>query len=84
VPVFIIVAFLLHPFFGVLAILAALLIFGLAIANDTVTREPIKRATVASIAAQNDASATLRNSEVMRAMACGAGCRSAGCCAATS
>jgi PrtD family type I secretion system ABC transporter len=68
IPVFVIVSFILHPFFGVLAIIAGLLILGLAISNDLATRAPLQRATAASIAAQNDASTTLRNAEVMHAM----------------
>jgi ATP-binding cassette subfamily C protein RsaD len=68
IPVFLIVSFMLHPYFGVLAIIAGLLILGLAIANDRGTKGPLQQATLAGIAAQNDVSATLRNSEVMRAM----------------
>jgi ATP-binding cassette subfamily C protein RsaD len=68
VPVFVVVGFMLHPYFGWLAIASGLIIFGLAVANDYVTRDPIKKATIAGIGAQNDASATLRNAEVMRAM----------------
>lgn len=68
IPVFVIVAFVLHPFFGVLAIISGLIIFGLAIGNDRVTNDPLKKANMAAIAAQNDVGATLRNSEVMKAM----------------
>jgi len=68
IPVFVVISFILHPFFGVLSIVAGAAILGLAIANDYATRAPLQQATVASIAAQNDASATLRNSEVMHAM----------------
>jgi PrtD family type I secretion system ABC transporter len=68
IPVFLIVAFILHPYFGVLAIISGLIILGLAIANDRGTRKPLQQATIAGISAQNDVSATLRNSEVMRAM----------------
>ncbi|HEY2480590.1 MAG TPA: type I secretion system permease/ATPase [Caulobacteraceae bacterium] len=68
IPVFIFVCFVLHPFFGVLAILAGLLILGLAGWNDLATRVPLQRATVASIGAQGDASTTMRNAEVMHAM----------------
>ncbi|WP_297506529.1 type I secretion system permease/ATPase [uncultured Caulobacter sp.] len=67
-PVFIIVSWILHPFFGVLAIISCLIIFGLAVMNDNATKNPIQMATMASIAAQNDASSTLRNAEVMKAM----------------
>ena len=68
IPVFVVVSFMLHPFFGVLAIISGFVLIGLAVANDYVTRVPLQRAQVASIGAQNDVSATLRNSEVMRAM----------------
>lgn len=67
-PVFIIVSFILHPYFGVLAIISCVIIFGLALANDRSTKNPLQMATMASIAAQNDANSTLRNSEVMQAM----------------
>lgn len=68
VPVFILVAFILHPYFGILAIFASIAILALAVMNDRATREPLQQATAAGIAAQNDVSSTLRNSEVMRAM----------------
>nr|AAO73512.1 RsaD [Caulobacter vibrioides] len=67
-PVFIIVSWMLHPFFGILAIVSSVITFGLAIMNDRATNKPIGLATIASIAAQQDANATLRNAEVMKAM----------------
>ena len=67
-PVFVIVSWILHPFFGILAIIACVIIFGLAVMNDRATKQPIQLATMASIAAQNDANSTLRNAEVMKAM----------------
>ncbi len=76
IPVFLVVSFILHPYFGVLATVSGLVIFGLAVANDFATRAPIQQATLASIGAQNDVSATLRNSEVMRAMGMWAGLQS--------
>lgn len=68
IPVFVFVCWVLHPYFGILAILAGLIILALATWNDFATRVPLQRATVASIGAQNDASTTLRNAEVMHAM----------------
>lgn len=68
IPVFVLVSFMLHPFFGVLAIISGIIIFGLAIANDRATKDPLGKANLAAIAAQNDVSATLRNAEVMKAM----------------
>jgi ATP-binding cassette subfamily C protein RsaD len=67
-PVFIIVSWMLHPFFGILAIVSCIIIFGLAVMNDNATKNPVQMATMASIAAQNDAGSTLRNAEVMKAM----------------
>jgi PrtD family type I secretion system ABC transporter len=68
IPVFVIVSFMLHPYFGVLAIISGAVIFGLAVANDRATKDSLGKANLAAIAAQNDVSATLRNSEVMKAM----------------
>lgn len=67
-PVFIVVSWMLHPYFGVLAVISCFIIFGLAVMNDRATKNPIQMATMASIAAQNDAGSTLRNAEVMKAM----------------
>lgn len=67
-PVFIIVSFMLHWYFGVLAVISCFIIFGLAVMNDRSTKNPVQMATMASIAAQNDANSTLRNAEVMKAM----------------
>jgi len=68
IPVFVVVSYLLHPFFGYLAIGSGAVIFLLAVANDFATRSAIGLATRASIAAQGDVTATLRNVEVMKAM----------------
>ena len=68
IPVFLVVAFILHPFFGFLTIISGLIILGLAVANDYATRKPLQHATMASIGAQTDASTTMRNAEVMHAM----------------
>lgn len=68
VPIFIAVAFMLHWYFGVLAIIAGFILLFMALANDAVTREPLKQASTANVQAQTDASATMRNAEVMRAM----------------
>lgn len=67
-PVFIIVSWLLHPYFAILAVISSGVIFGLAVMNDRATKSPLQMATMASIAAQADANSTLRNAEVMKAM----------------
>jgi ATP-binding cassette subfamily C protein RsaD len=68
VPLFVLASFALHPWYGWLAIAAGIVSFGIAIANEVITKQGLGRATRASIAAQADVSATLRNAEVMRAM----------------
>ena len=68
VPLFMAAAFLLHPIFGWLAIGSGVIVFVIAVANEYWTKTSLNRATQASMAAHADASATLRNAEVMRAM----------------
>ncbi len=68
VPLFIAASFLLHPIFGWLAIGSGILTLIFTIINEYSTKKLLHRATQASISAHADVSATLRNSEVMRAM----------------
>ncbi len=68
VPLFVAAAFLLNPIFGWLAIGTGILTFMIAVANEYLTRRSLSRATQSSISAHADVAATLRNSEVMRAM----------------
>lgn len=67
-PVFFAVSYLLHPAFALLAVIGGTVLFLLALANEYATRTSLANASRAAIAAQSDASATIRNSEVMRAM----------------
>ena len=68
VPLFIAASFLLHPIFGWLAVGSGILTLIFTIINEYSTTKLLHRATQASISAHADVSATLRNSEVMRAM----------------
>jgi len=68
VPLFIAASFLLHPIFGWLAIGSGILTLIFTIINEYSTTKLLHRATQAAISAHADVSATLRNSEVMRAM----------------
>ncbi|MFD2248747.1 PrtD family type I secretion system ABC transporter [Pseudochelatococcus lubricantis] len=68
VPVYVVVAFLLHPWYGLFAIITCIISAILAIANDRATRPVLDKATKASIAASGKASATFRNAEVLQAM----------------
>ncbi|MFG1399117.1 type I secretion system permease/ATPase [Roseixanthobacter pseudopolyaromaticivorans] len=68
VPIYIIFATLLHPWYGVLAVLSCVISGVLAFANDKVTRPILDRATKANISANNEATTTFRNAEVLQAM----------------
>ena len=68
VPIFIAANFMLHPWFGWVSVGGAVLIFGFAVANEFLTRDGLKKASGAAIAAGNYASATMRNAEVLHAM----------------
>ncbi|HEX5077664.1 MAG TPA: type I secretion system permease/ATPase, partial [Geminicoccaceae bacterium] len=67
-PVFVAVIWLLHPWLGVLALLSALLLFTLALANELLTRAPLASASQAWLTAQRDYETALRNAEVVQAM----------------
>jgi PrtD family type I secretion system ABC transporter len=68
VPVYVIAAFALHPLYGFLAIGGAIITFILAVANELLTREPLKKATHEAMTANNHSVTTFRNSEVLQAM----------------
>jgi PrtD family type I secretion system ABC transporter len=68
VPFFILIMALLHPWIGVLALVAAVILFGMALANDHFCRTPLRMATSQQIVANEFAGAALQNSEVIHAM----------------
>lgn len=68
VPIYIVVATLLHPWYGILAVLSIIISGILAWANDRLTRDRLNAATKANIAANNKATTTFRNAEVLQAM----------------
>src|SRR6516162_1348343 len=68
VPIFVAGCFILHPWYGWVATVGAVLIFGFAVANELLTRNHLKTASVSSAAAASYASATFRNAEVLYAM----------------
>lgn len=67
-PIFIIVIFLFHWQMGVLALVGALLLIGLALANEWVSRERLGEANKLAILASGQAQGSLRNAEVVEAM----------------
>lgn len=68
VPIYILVATLLHPWYGILAVASIIISGTLAWANDRLTKDRLNDATKANIAANNKATTTFRNAEVLQAM----------------
>jgi ATP-binding cassette, subfamily C, type I secretion system permease/ATPase len=67
-PLFVAVIWLLHPWLGMLAVISAGLLFGLALANELTTRAPLAGASQAWLAGQRSYESALRNAEVVQAM----------------
>jgi ATP-binding cassette subfamily C protein EexD len=68
VPIYIGVMFLFHPWLGIFAICAGLILVALAIANEKSTQKLLSEANSEHIQAQNLANSNLRNAEVLHAM----------------
>lgn len=67
-PVYLAVLFLLHPWFGWFAIIAALIMVALTVATELSTSKPLAAANAEAIAAAGYAQSNLRNVEVLEAM----------------
>ncbi len=67
-PIFLVVMFLLHPLLGWLALVGAIILFGLALANEMTTRRLMAMSGGASVKAMNRAEAAARNADVIEAM----------------
>lgn len=68
VPVFLIAIFMVHPYQGVMSLIGALVLFGLALANELLTRQHLAAAGGAQRKAQHQAELAMRNSDVISAM----------------
>lgn len=68
VPIFVAACFILHPWFGYVALGGGILIFALALLNELATRKPLSVSAQNSLAANSYVSSTLRNVEVIQAM----------------
>ncbi|MBI2236150.1 MAG: type I secretion system permease/ATPase [Magnetospirillum sp.] len=68
VPIYAVVMFMLHPALGWLTTAGAVVLFGLALASEFATREPLKAANRRMILAQARADDYVRRSEVIEAM----------------
>jgi ATP-binding cassette subfamily C protein EexD len=67
-PIYIIVMFLFHPLFGVVAIVSVLVLLGLTVWNEVATREDLKEANRHALESSNQTQRNLRNVEVIEAM----------------
>ena len=67
-PLFLILAFVLHPWIGVVTLAGGCVIFALAMMNEITTRKAVRQGSAASLNAGSFAEASLRNAEVLHAM----------------
>ena len=67
-PVFVFASFLLHPWFGYLALAGSAITLGLTFLNEKVTRTQLNAAGNASMMASQSAQSMFRNTEVLQAM----------------
>lgn len=67
-PIFILAMFLVHPLLGVIGLSASVVLFGLAIVNEMVTRKPLARSSAAWVVSQHRFESLLRNVEAISAM----------------
>jgi len=67
-PIFILAMILVHPLLGAISLLASVVLFGLAMLNEIVTRRPFARASAAWVASQHRFESLLRNVEAISAM----------------
>lgn len=68
VPIFVALVWLLHPWLGMLALAAAIILFSVAWLNDRLTRPAYEAAGKAQVKAMSKVEAAARNSEVVQAM----------------
>ncbi|MFE1599239.1 type I secretion system permease/ATPase [Methylobacterium sp. ID0610] len=67
-PIFLLACFVLHPWFGWMAVAGGSVILGLTLVNEVATRRALDAAGRASAAAGQQARASVRNADVVRSM----------------
>ncbi len=67
-PLFLIIVTLIHPLLGAVALVGVIVIFGLAVATEMVSRDGLKEAGGLAIQYQVFLESSLRNHDVLRAM----------------
>src|SRR5258708_5310314 len=76
-PIFLGMCFLLHPLIGVVALIGALIILGLAFLNERATKAPLIAAAFKNLHALDRMTSSLRNAEAIRGLGMGPAIRSA-------
>ncbi len=64
-PLYLIVAFLIHPTIGLIAVGGAVILFGMALLNERMTHRDIRAAASISAASLRESDAIMRNAEVI-------------------
>src|SRR5918998_2853501 len=67
-PLYLGLCFLLHPWLGLIALVGAILLFALAVLTEILSRKPLQEAVSHAGARQQQAEASRRNAEAIKAM----------------
>jgi ATP-binding cassette subfamily C protein/ATP-binding cassette subfamily C protein EexD len=67
-PIFLAIVWFLHPWIGILGVVAAIILFLTALLNELLSRSLLKRASQAAIQSTQRADSVLRNADVFHAM----------------
>jgi PrtD family type I secretion system ABC transporter len=67
-PIYVIVAFMIHPALGAMTIVAGVLLFGLAVLNERATKPALMKAQQANAAAYASQEGAAQNGEVVRSL----------------
>jgi PrtD family type I secretion system ABC transporter len=67
-PILLAVVFIFHPLLGFIALGGGVLLFALAVINESATKKPLEQANRAAVAVNGSIENSLRNAEVLEAM----------------
>lgn len=67
-PLYVMVIYLLHPVLGMVALVGAVLLFGLALVNDVATRKPIRQAAFFTSQSHQRVDEFVRNADAIESM----------------
>lgn len=67
-PIFVLVMYAMHPYFGLLALISALTLLGLTLLTDQTARAPMGKASAAAFKLSHQSELLLRNGDALRGM----------------